>query len=173
MGGPGLSHVAGQGGEVFVDGNEFDVVGRVEPAIDLGDRGDALVRAVQRVTRRGIVHAARLHRNEGHDHLEVVGHAVVHFAQQCFEPGIAGAQVFLGAVPRAAQCGRFQHLVETLRQQVEEILAHRLDHIVLRAGLERGHGNAAFLRTGDVDDRGQSGSARRPSSVERPSRPGM
>ncbi len=38
-------------------------------------------------------------------------------------------------------------------QQVEEVLADRLDDIVERAGLQRGDSDAALLGAGDIDDR--------------------
>ena len=87
---------------------------------------------------------------------------MVHFGQQGLEPRVAGAQILFGARLFPRQAAAFQHLFEAGGEQVEEVLAHRLDDIVRGTRLQRGDRDPALVRSGDVDHRRRLGQRLQP-----------
>ena len=78
---------------------------------------------------------------------------MVHLAQQGLGAVSGQADLLLSRLVLALQPAAQQGVIQGGAQQGGEVLGHVLDDIVRRAGPQRGHGDAALLRPGDIDHR--------------------
>ena len=146
-----------QGRQVGVDGHDSHVVGGVEPPVDAGDRRDAGLGLLQGRTGGSVGDGVGLHPHERRHQGEAVGDPVVDLAQEQLGPVARLAHLGLGPLLLPAGAVLEHRGRHRLGQQFAEVALEVLPDVVDRAGLERGDGDAAVLRAGDVDDRRRVG----------------
>ena len=127
----------------------------------LGDGQHPAVGLVQRLLGFGRGRAVGLEVEEGRDELERVADAVVHLAhqhlplgRQRFEPVAGFDDGAVGLLLVAAQHHAGHRRAHRGFEELDELAADVLDHVIRSARLERRDRDAALARAGDEDDRG-------------------